>query len=55
MILRVDTSTQWFSLLNEEKAKILWFNKRLRFLDGKPANFPSMLVILNKEMGADQE
>ncbi len=46
MLLRVDTSTKWFAKLVEANAKILWFSKRLKFTD-KPANFPSMLVILN--------
>jgi len=49
LLLRVDTSTQWFARLVEEKAKILWINKRLRHRTGKPANFSSMLVILNKK------
>ncbi len=47
MLLRVDTSTKWFAKLVEAKAKILWFNGRLKFVNNKPANFPSMLVILN--------
>ena len=46
MLLRVDTSTKWYAKLNEAKAKILWFNGRIKFLDGKPANFPSMLIVL---------
>ncbi len=46
LLLRVDTSTQWFARLVEEKANILWINKRLKHRTGKPANFPSMLVIL---------
>jgi len=45
MLLRVDTSTRWFAKLIEADAEILWFSKRLRFTD-KPANFPSMLVVL---------
>ncbi len=45
MLLRVDTSTKWFAKLVEADAEILWFSKRLKFTD-KPANFPSMLVIL---------
>ena len=49
MLLRVDTSTKWFAKLIEAKAEILWFNKRLKFIDGKSANFPSMLVILKGE------
>ena len=46
MLLRVDTSTKWFAKLVEAKAEILWFSKRLRFNNLKPANFPSMLIIL---------
>ena len=48
MLLKVDTSTKWFARLIEAKAEIMWFNKRLKFLNNKPANFPSMLVILPK-------
>ena len=48
MLLRVDTSTKWFKLLQENGAMFLWINGRLRFNNLKPANFPSMLVILNK-------
>ena len=48
MLLRMDTSTEWFKLLQENKALFLWVNGRLKFGDtNKPANFPSMLVILN--------
>ncbi len=46
MLLRMDTSTRWFKLLQEDGAVFLWINGRLRFNTGKPANFPSMLVIL---------
>ena len=46
MLLRVDTSTKWFAKLIEAKAHILWFSGRLKFANDKPANFPSMLVIL---------
>lgn len=48
MLLKVDNSTKWFARLIEAKAEIMWFNKRLKFLGNKPANFPSMLVILPK-------
>jgi len=49
MLLRMDTSTRWFKELQEANAVFMWINGRLRFGDtGKPANFPSMLVILNK-------
>ena len=49
MLLRMDTSTRWFKLLQENGAMFLWINGRLRFNNLKPANFPSMLVILNKK------
>ena len=51
MLLRMDTSTRWFSLLQEAEAEFLWFAGRLHFSDtGKPANFPSMLVVLKKKI-----
>ena len=49
MLLRMDTSTKWFKLLQENGAMFLWVNGRLRFNNLKPANFPSMIVILNKQ------
>ena len=49
MLLRMDTSTEWFKLLQNAGAKFLWINGRLKFNTGKPANFPSMLVILNEK------
>ena len=48
MLLRMDTSTKWFKLLQEAGAMFMWINGRLRFNTGKPANFPSMIVILNR-------
>ena len=48
MLLRMDTSTRWFKLLQENNAVFLWVNGRLRFNNMKPAPFPSMIVILNK-------
>lgn len=59
MLLKVDTSTKWFARLNEANAHIFWLNGRLKFKgenynngSGKlsPANFPSMIVILSKEV-----
>ena len=55
MLLRMDTSTEWFKRLQEANAKFLWINKRLKFRTGKPANFPSMLVILNKSEKSQEE
>ena len=46
MLLNIDTSTKWFAKLVEANAEILWFSRRIKFIDGKAANFPSMLVIL---------
>ncbi len=54
MLLRMDTSTRWFKLLQENNAVFMWINGRLRFNDGKPANFPSMLVILNKKQNSEE-
>jgi hypothetical protein len=48
LLLKMDTSTKWFRLLQEAGATFLWVNGRLRFNTGKPANFPSMLAILHK-------
>lgn len=53
MLLRMDTSTEWFKRLQEANAQFLWINKRLKFGTGKCAPFPSMLVILSKENGED--
>ena len=49
MLLRMDTSTKWFAKLQEAGATFMWINGRLRFNTGKPAPFPSMIVLLNKE------
>ena len=46
LLLRMDTSTEWFKKLQENNAHFLWINGRLKHRTGKPANFPSMLVIL---------
>lgn len=51
MLLKVDTSTRVYRELVNAKAHILFINERLKFKgienhDGKPASFPSMLVIL---------
>lgn len=46
LLLRVDTSTLWFRMLVEAGAKFMFINGRLKHRTGKPANFPSMLVVL---------
>ena len=46
MLLRVDPSTKWYRYLIEQDVYIAFFNRRLRYSDKTPANFPSMLVFL---------
>jgi len=55
MLLRVDTSTKWFAKLVEANAKIMFIHGRLKHHTGKPANFPSMLVVLNKSQDKEDE
>jgi hypothetical protein len=53
MLLRMDTSTKWFRDLQQAGAVFLWISGRLKFGNtGKNAPFPSMLVILNKEVNS---
>ena len=51
MLLRVDTSTKWFMKLVEAKARFMFINGRLKHHTGKPANFASMLVFIDKIFG----
>lgn len=53
-LLRMDTSTEWFKLLQEVNAMFMWINGRLKFNTGKPANFPSMIVILGTQNGNEK-
>ena len=46
LLLKMDSSTQWFQELQEAGAHFLWVNKRLKFRTNKTAPFPSMLAIL---------
>jgi hypothetical protein len=47
MLLRVDTSTEWYKLLMEQNPHIAFFNERIRFKGSKGSpNFCSMLVFL---------
>ena len=55
MLLKHDSSTQWFRMLHEAGASFLMFQGRLEFvnpdgegLPGSPASFPSILVVLNE-------
>lgn len=49
LLLKADTSTKWFSKLQNAGAKFLWVNGRLKYKTGIPAPFPSMIAILNSE------
>ena len=46
MLLRHDSSTEWWRILHEYGAHFLAFIGRLHYSDKKSANFPSVLVIL---------
>jgi hypothetical protein len=46
LLLKMDTSTQWFTELFESGAHFLWINRRLKYKSGKAAPFPSMLAVL---------
>lgn len=47
MLLKHDTSTQWYKLLHEAGAKFLMIQGRLKHGTGKSAAFPSVLAVLN--------
>jgi len=46
MLLKLDTSTKWFLMLQEANAHFITFFGRLKFSNSKSALFPSVLVIL---------
>ena len=47
-LLKSDNSTRWFAQLQNNGAKFLWINGRLKYKTGIPAPFPSMIAILPK-------
>ncbi len=47
LLLKHDSSTEWYKLLHEEGANFLLVNGRLKHKTGNPAPFPSMLAVLN--------
>jgi hypothetical protein len=47
MLLKHDSSTEWYRLLHEAGAKFLLINERLKHQTGKSAAFPSVLVVLS--------
>lgn len=55
MLLNVDTSTKWFRLLQEANAHFIWFAERLKFSEKGASPRPSMLVVLDRCIEAQQE
>ena len=49
LLLKHDSSTEWYRLLHEAGARILLVNGRLKYCTGKTAAFPSMLAVLSHE------
>lgn len=46
MLLKHDSSTEWYRLLHEAGAKFLLVNKRLKYCTKTGAAFPSVLAVL---------
>ncbi len=47
MLLKHDSSTEWYRLLHEAGAKFLLVNGRLKHQTNTPAAFPSVLAVLS--------
>jgi hypothetical protein len=47
MLLKHDSSTEWFRLLHQAGANFLMLNGRLKHRTGKSAPFPSVLAVLS--------
>ena len=47
MLLKHDSSTEWYRLLHEAGAHMLMVNKRLKYCTKTGAAFPSVLVVLS--------
>ena len=55
MLLKHDSSTEWYRLLHEYGAEFVMFGRRLQHQTGKTSNFPSVLVFLTKQLeGTDK-
>lgn len=48
MLLKHDSSTEWYRLLHEAGARFSMINRRLQHKTGKCSNFPSVLVFLTE-------
>ena len=47
MLLKHDTSTEWYRLLHEAGAKFLLVNGRLKHQTGRACAFPSVLAVMS--------
>ena len=47
MLLKHDSSTEWFRLLHEAGARFIMINRRLKHRTGRSAAFPSVLAVLS--------
>jgi hypothetical protein len=55
MLLRHDSSTEWWRLLHEAGAYFLAVIGRLHFNDAGPANFASVLVVLPAALAGEEK
>ena len=46
MLLKHDSSTEWYRLLHEAGARMMMINRRLKYGSSRGAAFPSLLVVL---------
>ena len=46
LLLKHDSSTEWYRMLHEAGANMLMINKRLQYMTKKDAAFPSVLFVL---------
>ena len=46
LLLKHDSSTEWYRLLHEAGAKLLMINRRLKYGTNRGAAFPSLLAVL---------
>jgi hypothetical protein len=53
LLLKHDSSTEWYRLLHEARAKFLLVHGRLKHQTGTGAAFPSVIVILEGNHNAD--
>jgi hypothetical protein len=54
LLLKHDSSTEWWRMLHEVGAYFLAVVGRIHFNDAGPANFPNVLVILPNRLAAER-